>query len=125
MAARDAKPVFTENFSSNLSDIEAFLGGPESIAFHQLFQHLVEDLVPMLCRFPRSGRSFLERSIRSNEAMALADRLREKLNKGDDLRELISGDYLILYLVRGKQIVFLSIRHHRQLTFDLKRFWQE
>ena len=48
-----------------------------------------------------------------------------RLAKSDDLREYIVDDYLLLYLLRGNQLVFLSIKHHRQLSFDLKRFWQE
>jgi len=125
MAVSRAKPVFTENFSSNLAEIQAFLGEDRRGAFDQLFRHLVDDIVPMLWRFPRSGRSFLERSIRSNDALSRVQKLQERLKEGDDLRELIADEYLILYVVRAKQIVFLSIRHHRQLTFDLKRFWRE
>ncbi len=125
MPVRGIKPVFTENFSSNLSDIQAFLGEDGRLAFKRLFKHLVDDIVPMLCRFPRSGRSFLERSIRSNEALTKVQRLQEKLRDGDDLREFIADEYLILYVVRAKQVVFLSIRHHRQLAFDLKRFWRD
>ena len=125
MAARGNKPVFTANFSSNLSDIQTFLGEDGRRTFDRFFEHLMDDLVPMLCRFPRSGRSFLERSIRSNEALAMVQKLQEKLRNGDDLREFIADEYLILYVVRAKQIVFLSIRHHRQLSFDLKRFWRE
>ncbi len=125
MAASAIKPVFTENFSSNLADIQTFLGGEGSSAFQKFFKHLVDDLVPLLCRFPRSGRSFLERSIQSKEALAMAQKLKDKLREDDDLRELIADDYLILYVVRTNQMVFLSIRHHRQLAFDLKRFWRE
>jgi plasmid stabilization system protein ParE len=125
MAARGNKPVFTANFSSNLSDIQTFLGEDGRRTFDRFFEHLVDDLVPMLCRFPRSGRSFLERSIRCNEALAMVQKLQEKLKDGDDLREFIADEYLILYVVRARQIVFLSIRHHRQLSFDLKRFWRE
>ena len=54
----------------------------------------------------------------------MAKKLRRRLGHADDLREFIVDDYLLLYLVRGEQIVFLSIKHHRQLSFDLKRFWQ-
>jgi plasmid stabilization system protein ParE len=125
MAARGIKPVFTENFSANLSDIKTFLGEDGAHAFDRLFEHLVKDLVPMLCRFPASGRSFLHRTIHSSEAQALVQKLQEKMRPGGDLREFIADDYLILYIVRGKQIVFLSIRHHRQLTFDLRRFWRD
>lgn len=125
MAASRLKPVFTENFSSNLADIQAFLGAEGKSAFDRLFRHLVDDVVPLLCRFPRSGRSFLERSVHSNEALAAAQKLSERLEHADDLRELIAEEYLVVYLVRGRQVAFLSIRHHRQLTFDLKRFWRE
>ena len=124
MAVRGLKPV-TENFSANLSNIQTFLGETGSRAFDRFFKHVVDDIVPMLCRFPGSGGAFLERSIRSNEALATAQKVKEKLREGDDLREFIADEYLILYVVRAKQIVFLSVRHHRQLTFDLKRFWRE
>jgi hypothetical protein len=71
------------------------------------------------------GRAFLAYAIRSRNAQALVKKMRRALKKRDDLRELIVGDYLILYLVRGDRIVFLSIKHHRQLSFDLKRFWTD
>jgi plasmid stabilization system protein ParE len=125
MAVSRAKAVFTENFSSNLADIQAFLAGEGSRAFDRLFRHLADDVVPMLCRFPRSGRSFLGRSVRSNKALAMVQKLKERVRDDDDLRELIADEYLVLYLVRAKQVVFLSIRHHRQLTFDLKSFWRD
>jgi hypothetical protein len=38
---------------------------------------------------------------------------------------MILQDYVALYLLRGDRVVFLSIKHHRQLSFDLGRFWQE
>ncbi len=53
----------------------------------------------------------------------MVKRLRRRLEQADDLREFIADDYLLLYLVRGERIMFLSIKHHRQLSFDLKRFW--
>jgi hypothetical protein len=34
-------------------------------------------------------------------------------------------DYLVLYLVRRHQVIFLAVKHHRQLSFDLTRFWVE
>lgn len=121
----DKRSTFTENFSTNLSDIKTFLGEEGRKFFHRFFEHLVGDIVPMICRFPQSGRSLLERAARSNKGLQLADRLKGHLKEEDDLRELIVDDYLILYVVRGHRVVFLSIRHHLQLSFDLKRFWQE
>lgn len=123
MAVR--RPVFTENFSNNLEAIQSFLGPEGDRAFHRLVDRLFDEIVPTLCRFPLSGRSFLSRTIRSTEAQILAEKLQGQLEKGDDLREFIVDDYLILYLLRGNQILFLSIKHHRQMSFDLKMFWQE
>ena len=121
----DKRAVFTENFSTNLTEIKTFLGEEGRQFFLRFFDRLAEDIVPMLCQFPQSGRSFLDRSIRSTQGLQLVDRLKEHLIEGDDLRELIVDDYLILYVARGNRIVFLSIKHHRQVSFDLKRFWQK
>ncbi len=120
----DKRPVFTENFSANLTDIEAFLGEEGEKVFARFLDRLINDIVPTLCRFPLSGRSFLKRSVQSTQAWELAEKLGEQLEEGDEIREFIVDAYLILYLVRGNRIVFLSIKHHRQLSFDLKRFWQ-
>jgi hypothetical protein len=38
---------------------------------------------------------------------------------------MILEEYVTLYLVRGDRVVFLAIKHHRQLSFDLGRFWRE
>ena len=123
MAAK--RPLFTENFSQNLDDIATFLGTDGASYFAKFFVHLVDEIVPHVCRFPLSGRSFLDRSIHSTKAQGLAERLESRLEDGDDIRELIADAFLILYLVRGDRIVFLSVKHHRQLSYDLKTFWRE
>ncbi len=123
MAAK--RPIFTESFSANLESMKSFLGADGASHFARLFDRLVDDIVPQVCRFPLSGRSFLDRPIRSVQAEALAERLRDKLKEGDDVRELIVEGFLILYLVRGQRVVFLSIKHHRQLSYDLLTFWRE
>ena len=121
----DKRPIFTENFSANLADIESFLEQVGSGYFPHFFHRLVDEVVPTVCRFPLSGRSFLERAIVSDQALHTVERMKGLLQAGDDLREFIQGEYLLLYLVRGNRIVFLSVRHHRQLSYDLQRFWQE
>ena len=123
MAAK--RPLFTENFSSNLADIESFLGADGAGYFAKFFDRFVEEVVPNACRFPLSGRSFLERSIYTTQAEQLAERLKRRLQDDDHIRELIVDDFLILYLVRADRIVFLSIKHHRQLSYDLKTLWRE
>jgi len=123
MAGRRLTPVFTENFADNLEAIRGFLGEEGRAAFARLLDRLLDDIVPTLCQFPQSGRSFLAHPVRSLEARARLRRLKALLPKGDDLREFILDDYLILYLVRGPQLIFLAIKHHRQLSFDFNRFW--
>jgi hypothetical protein len=119
------QPRFTENFSTNLTTIEEFLGSHGGRAFHRFLDRLFDDVIPTLCRFPLSGRSFLTRAVRSTKAKARTKDLRKFLNKGDDLREFVMDDYLVLYLVRQSQVIFLAAKHHRELSFDLKQFWVE
>ncbi|MBI3595998.1 MAG: type II toxin-antitoxin system RelE/ParE family toxin [Nitrospirae bacterium] len=123
MAGRRRTPVFTENFSLNLDALRLFLEPEGRAAFERLLDRLFDDIVPMLCRHSQSGRIFLQHPIRSKEARSLSRKLKTFLKKGDTLREFVVDDYLMLYLHRDRQVVFLSIKHHRQLSFDLRRFW--
>ena len=119
------RPRFTENFSANLTAIEEFVAPHSRTAFHRFLDRLFDEVIPTLCRFPQSGRSFLTCTVKSAKAKALTKALSKLFNKGDDLREFVMDDYLVLYLVRPHQVVFLAVKHHRQLSFDLKRFWLE
>ena len=123
MAAK--RPVFTENFSANLTHIREFLGPDARRAFQRLLARLFDETVPTLCEFLQPGRKFLTRPLWSAKAGTLEKKLRSSLRKGDDLRELIVDEHLVLYLIRGNRLVFLSIKHHRQLSLDLQGFWQE
>ena len=120
----DRRPVFTENFSSNLTAIQTFLGPEREAVFRQLLNRLFDEIVPTLCRFPQSGRSFLAHPIHSTTAETLVKKLHSRIKKGDELWEFVVDDYLLLYLLSGNRLVFLSVKHHRQLSFDLKRFWE-
>lgn len=119
------RPVFTENFSANLTAIERFLGPDGQPAFQHLLERLFTETIPILCRFPQSRRAFLNRSIKSTKAEELTKELHRFLKKGDDLRECLVEDHLVLYLLQQNRIVFLAVKHHRQISFDLKHFWQE
>lgn len=117
------QPRFTENFSTNLTAIEEFLGLHGGRPLHHFLDRLFDDVIPALCRLPQSGRSFLAHPIKSAKAKALTRELRRLLGTGDDLREFVMDDYVVLYLVRRGQVIFLAVKHHRQLSFDLKGFW--
>ncbi|MBA2486835.1 MAG: hypothetical protein H0V35_12195 [Nitrospira sp.] len=122
MAAK--RPLFTEKLlceSHGHRDIFG-LGWPARLPT-SIGTALVDETI--LCRFPQYGRAFLNRAIKSTKAKELTKDLRRLLKKGDDLRERLMEDHLVLYLVQQGRIVFLAIKHHRQLSFDLKHFWQE
>ena len=113
----------TAGFEANLASIEAFLlEAGNAAGFDVLLEELESQLIPNLEHFPRLGRSFLERNPASAEGWLKRDGLRGRL-AGRDVREYLQGDYLVLYLDDGKVVNLLSIRHHRQLSYDLASFW--
>jgi len=69
------------------------------------------------------GRRYLDHVPRSAEAMAQLAAL--PAGAADALREYLHGDYLILYseAESNATVYLLSIRHHRQLSFDFGRLW--
>lgn len=113
----------TANFERNLEAIEVFLDEADAAkAYDRLLDELTDTLIPNLERFPAIGRLFLERPVGSVEAANAVQRLKVKLGDGE-LREYLFADYLVLYAQFGDVIHLLSIRHHRQLSFDFQSFW--
>ena len=39
------------------------------------------------------------------------------------LREYVMTNYLMLYVQAGETLFLLSIKHHRQLSFDFEGHW--
>jgi|SRR3972149_3860543 len=117
------KPLFSGNFSYNLDQIRGFLELESRPTFERMMDRLFDDIVPLLCTFPKSGRNFLSMVVESQEALVSLRRLKKLLKKGDELREFVFDDYILLYIVRKEFLIFLSIKHHRQLSFDFRRFW--
>jgi len=117
----------TANFERNLDEIEAFLTEAEAPqAFDALLDELTVTVIPNLERFPSMGRSFLSRSIRSVESSNGIDILQGKLatiGENPEIREYVLQRYLMLYARIGSVIHLLSIRHHKQLSFDFQHLW--
>ena len=114
----------TQNFADNLDEIERFLHERDvPHAFHALLQRLFDTIIPNLQRFPEIGLDFLARRPGSVEGVARLEALRKRLGTSVEIREYITGDYLLLYAVRDDGIYLLSIKHHLQLSFDLKDHW--
>ena len=124
MTAKQSTVRVAANFEANLEAIETFLaeaGAPA--AFVALLDDLAEHIIPALEYHPEIGRSFLEREAHSVEARQHIRQLVSRLGT-TSLREYIAGDFLILYAVQEKSVYLLSIKHHRQLSFDFPAHWR-
>lgn len=123
-----AEPLYrvelTASFLERLEAIEAFLREAEAAsAFDALLADLRATVIPNLGRFPRLGRCWLDHPPQSVEGLArLADL---PAGVAEAWREYLQGDYLVLYMVdeAGATVYLLSIRHHRELSFDFARLW--
>ena len=124
MADPTYRVELTASFLERLASIEAFLAEADAPhAYDALLAALRETVIPNLRRFPRMGLRYLDQPPQSAEAIAQLGRL--PAGAADGLRVLGSGDYLILYAEenKGSTLYLLSIRHHRQLSFDFARLW--
>ncbi len=120
-----ARAVFvTANFESNLEQLREFLvGAGAAAAFDHLVARLSSHLVPNLQAFPALGADFLARAPLSVDGAAMFEKLVKSAGTDSQVRQWIEGDYIVLYLVRGQSVYLLSIKHHRQLSFDLPGHW--
>lgn len=114
----------TASFLERLDAIEAFLTEADAaFAFDDLLAELRATVFPNLARFPRIGRRYLDNPPQSAEALAQLAAL--PAGAASALREYLHGDYLMLYTAMDSNatVYLLSIRHHRQLSFDFARLW--
>lgn len=115
----------TASFLERLDAIEAFLMEADAgFAFDDLLAELRATVIPNLRRFPHMGRRYLTNPPQSTEALAQLAVL--PAGAPDALREYLHGDYLLLYVAIDAQetVQLLTIRHHRQLSFDFARLWR-
>jgi len=118
----------TASFLARLDAIEPVLVDADAgFAFDDLLAEIRATAIPNLRRFPRIGRHYLANPPRSAEALAQLAAL--PVGAPEALREYLHGDYLMLYTVVGAPphaeaaVYLLSIRHHRQLSFDFAKLW--
>jgi len=113
----------TDSFLERLQSIEAFLAVADAeFAYDDLLARLRTKVMPNLARFPLMGRRYLERAPQSVEAIEQLSTL--PVGAAGNIRVYVHDDYLIMYLMADKTVYLLSIRHHRQLSFDFSGLWQ-
>jgi ParE toxin of type II toxin-antitoxin system, parDE len=132
LASLNAAVKFTANFELNLDSIKEFwLEQKAPQAFTELLEDLDRTVIGILEQHPFVGRRFFARSPQSLQVRDRVSRLLQRFGN-IDVREYLTGDYLILYGVDSdlgtkQQLVtvyLLAIRHHRQLSFDFEGFWR-
>ena len=112
----------TDSFLARLHSIQAFLTEADAVfAYDDLLAGLRATVVPNLARFPLMGRRYLDQPPQSVEALEQLSKLPD--GAADSLRVFLCGDYLVLYAVMDRVVYLLSIRHHRQLSFDFAGLW--
>ena len=124
MADKLYRVRLTKSFLERLGAIEKFLVVADAgFAFDKLLAELRATVIPNLRRFPRIGRRYLANPPQSAEALAQLAALPAGVPNA--LREYLHGDYLMLYIAMeaNTTVYLLSIRHHRQLSFDFARLW--
>lgn len=114
----------TASFLERLESIDAFLTEADAaLSLGDLLLELRATVIPNLSRFLHIGRRYLNNPPQSAEALTeLAALPAEAVGA---LREYQHKDYVVLCAAMGANatVYLLSIRHHRQLSFDFARFW--
>ena len=125
---------YTANFEANLRSIEAFWTENEfPQGYDRLLDELLDTVVTNLERHPRMGWAFMSRQPESIEAQKLHEKLQAKIAAHDqsaDIREYVMTDYLVLYAIlkatanKPSAIYLVSIKRHKQFSFDFERLWR-
>ena len=132
MASDKAVIRFTANFEANLAQIaESWVEREAPQAYASLLSELGGTVIGNLERHPRIGRRFFARAEQSFEVRDRVAALRGRFGDAE-VREYLSGDYVLLYCIVAEQInhnpastiFILAIAHCRQLSFDFDAFWR-
>ena len=128
MADTSYRVELTASFLERLDAILEFLTDANAaFAFDDLLAELRATVIPNLARFPRIGRRYLDNlpPHGPSSAEALAQLAALPAGAANSLREYLHGDYLMLYAAVDAEatVYLLSIRHHKQLSFDFARLW--
>ena len=117
---KDAETRMNKSVEALKHDLQRLRTGRASTA---LIDHLLDTLVPNLEQFPDLGADFLARRPQSTQGAARIRSLQARLGAGTTLREYIAGDFIVLYAARDARRWLLAVRHHKQLSYDLRTHW--
>lgn len=129
MTHRKAAVKTTANFESNL---DRLLGAAESTPLLRsgLLRELGDKAISAIELHPEIGRRFFAREAQSIESRQGTERLNKRFGEVD-VREFMTGDYVLLYSLAARAgssrsirtAHLLAIRHQAQVSFDFADFW--
>ncbi len=116
---------FTPNLEAKLTDIERYwLDNQFPAGFDRLMVELLDTVIRNLENHPRYGRHFFDRQAQTlqvqQKTQSVATQL-AKVIRETELREYVMTDYTVLYALIVDTIYLLSIKHRKQLLFDLAK----
>ena len=108
--SREIPVRIARNFERNLDALREFLIERQAEpVFERLIDELFDEVIPNLSRFPRLGRELLERRPLSVQGELKWDAVVRRLGDGEELRQYIHGEYLLLYLFNEREVLLLAI----------------
>jgi hypothetical protein len=108
---------YSESYVVRMAQIAAFF---KEVDASPVYRRLLDDIsglvIPNLKAFPLLGKPYLEGPVQSTEALMATAKLPR--NSGQILRKYVHDDFVILYAALPDAIHLISIRHHRESTFN-------
>nr|WP_284502277.1 hypothetical protein [Caballeronia sp. ATUFL_F2_KS42] len=118
----------SSEFNARLTDIERYwnrVDRPES--FLRLVEAIEKKVVPVLRRFPALGRRLLNSKPDTVDALLTIEEIVDVTKSGaphqGELHEHLFDDYVLLYLLSGDTITFLSLRRMKETSSEFRDLW--
>ena len=110
------------NFAASLQAVQAFMVAQDAASAQTRFAQLKRDLREMktlLAWSPASGHPARFLQAHSAQARLRLDAVQQLAQSAGlpHLREYVIGSYVVLYAHSDTEVVLLSLKHHRQLTY--------
>jgi len=116
-----ARIALAASFERNFEAMRLFLEqneAPPSV-YDEAVNAIVGRLFPLLEDHPRAGRDWLLNPPPTESGQLLQQRVLARLEGRRELREFVLDQLLVLYAIEGNTVTLLTVRHYRQLGFDL------
>ncbi|WP_061179439.1 type II toxin-antitoxin system RelE/ParE family toxin [Caballeronia pedi] len=118
----------SSDFDARLTDIERYwnrVNEPKS--FLRLIEAIDKKVIPLLQRFPALGRRLLNSKPDTVDALLAIEEIAEMTKAGGvrqgELHEYVFDNYVLLYLLSGDAVTFLSLRHTKEISFEFRDLW--